>query len=150
MPNPQYPTQEGNWSNKDREEEGYKKIKWGFPYGEAVDNFRRAIQGREDFDPAVMFVWGTMQATGVLNFLKLAEEQFGEEGQALVRKALNQAGYEAMAGLIDNSEFPDGLSDVEMMSFIGTGLNKATNATRSSKLSMPTLRARSRMPELSS
>jgi len=123
MSEPQYPTSDGIWSQGVREEQSYSGIKLGTPYEKAVDNFRRAIQGREDFDPAVLFVWGTMQASAVLNILKAAEEAFGEAGQAMVRKAINKAGYEAAEGLLKNSTFPDDLTDMELISYIVTGIN---------------------------
>jgi hypothetical protein len=123
MPNPQYPTKEGIWSKGLRKEESYVGVKLGMPYPEAVENLRQAIEDREDFDPAVLFVWGTMQATGLLNILKAVEEAFGSEGQEVVRKAISKAGYEAGMGLIDNSSFPDGLSDIERLSYYVTGLN---------------------------
>jgi len=68
-------------------------------------------------------VWGTMQAKAVLNILKAVEETFGEAGQAIVRKAINKAGYEAAEGLIRNSTFPDDLTDIELLSYIVTGVN---------------------------
>ncbi|MBU2549110.1 MAG: hypothetical protein KKB20_11890 [Proteobacteria bacterium] len=123
MSRPEYPTTEGWWSNGREDEEKYRNIRWGFPFPEAVDNFRRAIEGREDFDPATLFVWGTMQATAILNVLKSAEERFGEAGQTLVREALNRTGYEAMDGLIKNTEFPPDLTWAERTSYLGTGLN---------------------------
>jgi len=88
-----------------------------------VENLRKAVEGRSDFDPAVLFVWGTMQATAVLNVLKAVEETFGEAGQELVRKAINQAGYEAMKGFLENSSFPDDVSDIELASYVVTGIN---------------------------
>lgn len=123
MAEPKYPTDEGLWSRGTRKEESYSGVKLGAPYEKAVENFRKAIQGREDFDPAVLFVWGTMQAKAVLNVLKLAEETFGEAGQAIVRKALNQAGYEAAEGLLKSSTFPEDLPDIERLSYIVTGIN---------------------------
>ena len=123
MPEPQYPTKEGLWSNGRRKEEGYARVRLGFPYGKAVDNLRRAARDREDFDSAVLFVWGTMQATAVLNVLKAAEEQFGEAGQIMVRKSLNAAGYEAARGMLENSDIPDDLEETELMSFLVTGIN---------------------------
>jgi len=123
MPEPKYPTSEGLWSQGARTEEGYTGLKLGTPYEKAVANFRLAMQGREDFDPAVLFVWGTMQAKAVLNILKAVEETFGEAGQAIVRKAINKAGYEAAEGLIRNSTFPDDLTDIELLSYIVTGVN---------------------------
>jgi hypothetical protein len=123
MAEPKYPTQEGLWSKGVRKEESFAGVKLGLPYEKAVENFRRAIEGRHDFDPAVLFVWGTMQAKAVLNVLKAAEEAFGEAGQAMVRKAINKAGYEAAEGLLKNSTFPEGLTDIELVSYIVTGVN---------------------------
>ncbi len=129
MPKPQYPTKEGIWSKGKREEESYAGVKLGMPYPEAVENLRQAIEGREDFDPAVLFVWGTMQATGVLNILKSVEEAFGAEGQEVVRKAINKAGYEAMAGFLDNSQYPEDLEKTELMAFLVTGINTVLYAS---------------------
>ena len=123
MSEPQYPTDKGLWSKGIRKEESYTGVKLGTPYEKAVENFRKATQGREDFDPAVLFVWGTMQAKAVLNILKAAEETFGEAGQAMVRKAVSKAGYEAAEGLLKTSEFPDHLTDIERISYIVTGIN---------------------------
>lgn len=123
MPRPQYPTTEGLWSNGPRPEQSYQQVKLGLPYPEAVNNFRQAAHGRQDFDPATLFVWGTIQATAVLNILKAAEQAFGQAGQDMVRKAINQAGYEAGQGMLKNSTFPEGLSDIELVSYVVTGVN---------------------------
>jgi hypothetical protein len=129
MPEPQYPTQEGIWSEGERQEESYSGVKLGMPYTKAVEHFRQAIEGREDFDPSVLFVWGTMQAKAVLNILKAAEEAFGEQGQAIVRKAINKAGYDAAEGMLENTDLPEGLSDMELISYIVTGINTVLYAS---------------------
>lgn len=123
MPKPKYPTKEGIWAKGTRDEKNYVGVRLGFPYTEAVKNLRKAVKERDDFDPAVLFVWGTMQATAVLNILKAAEETFGEAGQEIVRKAVNQAGYEAAEQMLENSEFPEDLDEIELASFIVTGVN---------------------------
>lgn len=123
MPKPQYPTREGLWSKGTRKEKGFADVRLGTPYPEAVENFRQALQGRDDFDPAVLFVWGTMQAKAVLNVLKAIEETFGEDGQEIVRKAINKAGYEAAEGLMENSSFPEDPDEAELLSYIVTGIN---------------------------
>jgi len=123
MPKPQYPTKDGLWALGKRKEEKFKSVRLGTPYAEAVENFRKAIQDREDFDPAVLLVWGSMQAAAVLNILKAAEEMFGEAGQEMARKAINRAGYEAMDGFMKSSTFPENVDDVEVASYIFTGLN---------------------------
>ena len=129
MAEPQYPTKEGLWSEGKRDENTYQAVKLGFPYRKAVERFRKAIEGRDDFDPAVVLVWGTMQATAVLNILKAAEETFGEAGQEMVRKAINRAGYEAMQEFIDNSSFPDDAGEVEKVSYAVTGVNTVLYAS---------------------
>jgi hypothetical protein len=129
MSKPHYPTTEGLWSKGQRAEEGYREVRLGVPYPEAVEQFRKAIDGRSDFDPAVLFAWGTMQATAVLNVLKAIEEAYGEAGQAIVRKAINKAGYEAMDGFLTTSRFPDGIDEIELISYMVTGINTVLYAS---------------------
>jgi hypothetical protein len=129
MAKPQYPTQEGLWSGGDREENAFRSVRLGFPYREAVERFRNATEGRDDFDPAVLLVWGTMQASALLNTLKEAEETFGPAGQEMVRKAVNRAGYEAMQAFIDDSSFPDDAEEIEKISYLVTGVNTVLYAS---------------------
>jgi hypothetical protein len=129
MTKPRYPTREGLWSRGTRDEERYENVRLGTPYPEAVEHFRRATEGRDDFDPAVLLVWGTMQATAVLNILKDAEEAFGQAGQEMVRKAINRAGYEAMDALVQNSTFPEDVDGIELISYLVTGLNTVLYAS---------------------
>lgn len=129
MAKPRYPTQEGLWSAGNRDENSFQSVRLGFPYREAVERFRDATEGRDDFDPAVLFVWGTMQASAVLNTLKDAEETFGPAGQEMVRKAVNRAGYEAMREFIDDSSFPDDAEEVEKISYLVTGVNTVLYAS---------------------
>ena len=123
MQKPQYPTKEGLWSKGKRIEEKYDSVQLGTPYPGAVTQFRKAIEGRSDFDPAVLFIWGTMQAKAVLAILRAAEKTFGEAGQNMVRSALNKVGYEAMDGFLQDSSFPEELDEMELISFVVTGLN---------------------------
>ena len=58
-----------------------------------------------------------------MNILKAVEEEFGEPGQKVVRRAINKAGYEACQQFLENSEFPEDLSEIELTSFIVTGIN---------------------------
>jgi hypothetical protein len=129
MPKPTYPTKEGIWSEGKRKESSYHDVRLGTPYPEAVENFRKAVEGRDDFDPAVLFVWGTMQAKAVLNILKSIEEVFGAEGQEVVRRAINKAGYEAAEGLLDQSGLPEDLTEIEKISYVVTGINTVLYAS---------------------
>jgi len=129
MAAPQYPTDQGLWSRGQRPEPGYKGVSLGLPYAKAVSNFRAAIKGRDDFDPAVLLVWGTMQATALLNVLKDAEKTFGEAGQAMVRAAIGRAGHEAMLDFIDASTLPEDAPESEKVSYLVTGLNTVLYAS---------------------
>jgi hypothetical protein len=129
MAEPSYPTSDGIWAGGDREEPGSASMQLGTPYPEAVAHFREAVADRPDFDPAMLLVWGTMQATGVLNILKAVEAAFGREGQELVRNAINRAGYEAMEGLLSDSSFPDDVDDMTLASFVVTGMNTVIYAS---------------------
>lgn len=129
MAEPKYPTKEGIWSKGLRSEEKYKDVKLGLPFKKAVESFRGAVQSRDDFDPAVIFVWGTMQAMAVLYILKDVEKAFGAEGQEVVRKAINKSGWRAAKEMMANSDFPNNLSDAELGSFITTGINTVLYAS---------------------
>ncbi len=123
MPKPQYPTREGIWSRGNRQEKAYGAFSLGMPYKEAVENFRQAISGRDDFDPAPLFIWGTLQAKAVLGILKAIEEAFGAEGQEIVRKAINKVGYDAAMQLFNDCKIPKDASEIEVISFFVTGIN---------------------------
>jgi hypothetical protein len=123
MPKPVYPTSEGIWYRGERQEKAYREFKLGTPYKQAVENFRKASEGRADFEPAALFVWGTMQAKAVLGILKAVEEAFGAKGQEVVRKAINKVGYEAALDLFDNSELPKDATPIELISFFVTAIN---------------------------
>jgi len=129
MAKPRYPTQDGLWSRGKRKERSYQAVRLGVPYGEAVERFRKATEGRDDFDPAVLLVWGTMQATAVLNILKEAETTFGEAGQEMVRRAINRTGYEAMQDFIDHSSLPDDIEEIERVSYLVTAVNTVLYAS---------------------
>lgn len=129
MPEPRYPTKKGLWSKGKRAEENYKHVESGTPYPKAVAHFRKAVERRSDFDPAVLFVWGTMQATAVLGILTAAEQKFGAAGQEMVRKAINEAGYEAMDGYLQNSNFPKDADEIELASYVVTGINTVLYAS---------------------
>ncbi|HUS82820.1 MAG TPA: hypothetical protein VM013_06160 [Dehalococcoidia bacterium] len=93
------------------------------PFAKAVENLRRDALSRDDYDPAVLFVWGQMMAVSVLEMLKAVEARFGREGQQVCTEALANVGYRlAMEGL-DGVEVPEGMSDVEMASAFATWVN---------------------------
>lgn len=111
------------WKNGQREESGWKQVKFGEPFARATQNLRKAAENREDFDPTVLFQWGAMMSMALLTVLKDIEEKYGPEGQETVRKALNKVGYDVAKQLYDGAHFPEDASDIEKLSYFITGVN---------------------------
>ena len=59
----------------------------------------------------------------VINMLKENEATFGVEGQRAANRALIKTGYDVGKEIVENAEIPDGISPVELMSFIVTIIN---------------------------
>ncbi len=106
-----------------REEESWERFTFDFPYAEGLRRLREEVLEKTDFDPAVLWVWGTMQARAVIEVLKACEREFGEEGQRVVREALVGVGREVGRQMMGELEPPEGLSEAEMASFFATVVN---------------------------
>jgi len=106
-----------------REEKSWKDFAFNFPYEEGLKRLREEVLARTDFDPSVLWVWGTMQAMAVIRILKACEREFGEEGQQVVAGALREVGLDIGRQMMDGLEKPEELSDAEMASFFATVIN---------------------------
>ncbi len=106
-----------------RTEESWKRTKLGVAYEKAVEKFRKDVLSQPDFDPAVVYQWGTMMSLGVLQILKDVEEKFGAEGQKLVGEAIRKVGRDAARQMLEGAEIPPDISQVELMSFVATYAN---------------------------
>ena len=107
----------------ERKEKNWKGTKFKEPYREAVERFRKEVMGRPDFDPATLFIWGTMMGMSVLQIMEDVEENFGPEGQRVVSDALRKVGYDIARQSFENAVFPEGTTDIEKASFIATWIN---------------------------
>lgn len=114
---------DGMLAKGERKEESWKRTKFGVPYAEAVERFRREVMGRPDFDPATLFIWGAFMAKALLQVVKDVEESFGAEGQEVVYEALRKVGYDAARQMFEGATFPEGTSDIEKASFCATAIN---------------------------
>ncbi|MBC7254325.1 MAG: hypothetical protein H5T72_10220 [Actinobacteria bacterium] len=110
-----------HYDRKDRDE--WRGFKLGFPYREGLENLREKVLSNKEFDPAVLWVWGTMQATAVIEILKACEREFGERGQRVVKEALRGVGLEVGRQILEGVEWPEGMSEAEMASFYATVIN---------------------------
>lgn len=106
-----------------RKEKNWSKINFGEPFKEALDRFRDKVQVRSDFDPTSLLQFGLFMSLAVINILKENEAKFGVEGQKVVNDALIKTGYEMGRQITEKVEVPEGISDIELMSFLATIIN---------------------------
>lgn len=104
---------EGNWS----------KFRFNQPYARGLKRLKDDVLGRTDFDPAVLFQWGTMQAMAVIRILKDCEQEFGEKGQQVVSNSLRKIGYDMVRQTYDGIHKPEGVPEEEIVSFFATVVN---------------------------
>ncbi len=106
-----------------REEEAWKDFAFNFPYEKGLRRLREEVLDKTDFDPGVLWIWGTMQAMAVIRVLKACEREFGEEGQRVVTAALREVGLDIGRQMMEGLQRPEGMSDAEMASFFATAIN---------------------------
>ncbi len=106
-----------------RQEQNWNNIKFGEPFKEALDRFRKEIQAREDFDPSSLLQFGLFMSMAVINILKEVEKKLGKEGQKVVIDALIKSGYSMGNQILENVQIHAEISDVELMSFLATIVN---------------------------
>ena len=106
-----------------RTEENWKKFKFNQPFAKGLKTLRENVLSNPDFDPAVLWQWGTMQAMAVIQILKDCEKKYGREGQKLVNEALHKVGYNIGRQALENIELDPDISEEEFISFYGTAMN---------------------------
>jgi hypothetical protein len=90
------------------------QLPFKMPFAEAVANLRKSALGRDDYDPAVLFVWGQMNAVAVIEMLKEVEERCGEEGQRACIDALERVGQRMARESAQGIDIPPDISDVDL------------------------------------
>lgn len=112
-----------------REEEGWKRFLFRIPYERGWRRLRDEILPKTDFDPSVLWVWGTMQSMAVIEILKACEREFGEEGQRVVKEALRRIGLDVGRQILEETEWPKDMSEAEFASFYATVINRIVYAS---------------------
>ena len=112
-----------------REEESWKDFRFNFPFEKGLKRLKEEVLEKTDFDPAVLWVWGTMQAMAVVQILKDCEREFGEKGQKVVNEALRKVGLDIGRQMIEGLERPEGMSEAEIVSFLYTVGNRIIYAS---------------------
>jgi len=99
------------------------------PFQGAVENLRSRALSRSDYDSAMLFVWGQQMALGVLKLVEAMEEEFGERGQEVCRRALNKVAKEIFLEMGSGVEIPEDVNAIELASLITTWVNEVLYAS---------------------
>jgi len=105
------------------------QLPFKMPFAKAVENLRQQALSRHDYDPAVLFVWGQMNAVAVIEMLKEVEARCGEEGQRACIDALERVGQRLARESLEGVEIPPGLSGVELGSLWCSWINEVFYAS---------------------
>ena len=106
-----------------RQEQNWNNIKLGEPFKDALDRFRKEVQGREDFDPSSLLQFGLFMSMAVINIFQEVEKKLGEEGQKAVIDGLIKTGYTMGKQILEDIQLPAEISDIELISFLATIAN---------------------------
>jgi hypothetical protein len=100
------------------------QLPFKMPFAKAVQNLRQKVLNRDDYDPAVLFVWGQMNAVAVIEMLKEVEARCGTEGQRACIDALERVGQRMASESLEGVEIPADLSEVEVGSLWCSWINE--------------------------
>jgi hypothetical protein len=106
-----------------RREESWSDVSFNQPYEKGLKRLRSEVLAKTDFDPCVLWQWGTMQAMAVIQILKDCEREFGEKGQEVVREAIRKIGLDVGRQMLGGVDIPESISEAEMASFFATAVN---------------------------
>lgn len=112
-----------------RPEAAWKDFRFNQPYEKGLQRLREEVLAKTDFDPAVLWQWGTMQAMAVIRILKDCEKRWGEEGQQVVAEALRQTGLDIGRQVLRDRIRPQTMSEAEFISFFATVVNRIVYAS---------------------
>ena len=116
-----------HWDHRD--EESWKEFRFNQPYEEGLRRLKEEVLAKTDFDPSVLWQWGTMQAMAVIQILKDCERAFGREGQDVVSEAIRKVGLDVARQAFAGVAQPEGLSEAEFASFFATVVNRIAYAS---------------------
>ena len=70
-----------------------------------------------------------MMAISLLEVVKAVEKRFGEEGQEVCTEALVNVGRQVGKGILEAATMPQGLSEIEKISFLASWVNRNVYAS---------------------
>ncbi len=112
-----------------RTEPSWKDFRFNQPYSKGLARLNEEVLSKTDFDPAVLWQWGTMQAMAVITVLKTCEKRFGAEGQRAVYDSLREVGLDIGRQILKGVSKPEGMTETEFVSYWATVINRIAYAS---------------------
>jgi len=112
-----------------RPEAKWKDFHFNQPYAEGRRRLVEEVLAKTDYDPVVLWQWGTMQAMALIEVLKANEARFGAEGQQVVQEALRRTGRDVGRQILAGVEVPEDMTTAEFASFYATVINRIAYAS---------------------
>ncbi|MBW1894653.1 MAG: hypothetical protein JRI91_13290 [Deltaproteobacteria bacterium] len=112
-----------------RPEPNWEKFGFKQPYQKGLNRLKEDVLAKTNYDPTVLWQWGTMQAMAVIEILKAIEGKFGREGQQIVCDSLKRVGYNIGSQITEGMTIPEDISTVEWISFFATIINRIAYAS---------------------
>ncbi len=112
-----------------RSEDAWRDFRFNQPYAKGVDRLREEVLKKTNYDPAVLWQWGNMQAMAVIGILKECERAFGERGQQLVKEVLRGVGLDIGRQILEGVIKSENMSEAEFASFYATVINRIVYAS---------------------
>lgn len=113
---------------QERAEDSWKSFEFNQPYERGLERLKEVLE-KADYDPAVLWQWGTMQAMVVIRILKDCERAFGRDGQKVVCEALRKVGLDVGRQILAGITRPEGMAEAEFVSFFATVINRIAYAS---------------------
>lgn len=116
-----------HWEHRD--EPAWRACRFGQPYAKGLRRLREEVLAKTDFDPAVLWQWGTTQAIAVLRMLQAVERRFGKAGQETAAEALREVGLDVGRQILQDAAIPEDLPPITFISFYTTIINRIVYAS---------------------
>ena len=115
--------------NEQQPEPGGKNLNFNQPYAAGLKRLLEDVLAKTDFDPAVLWQWGTMQARVLTGILKKCEERFGQEGRELVYEAAYEEGFNVGSQILEGIEIPNDMPHAVFSNYLATMINRVAYAS---------------------
>lgn len=118
-----------HWEKRLENKDKWEKFEFNQPYAKGLSRLKKDVLEKTNYDPAVLWQWGTMQAMAIIEILKAVEKKFDKEGQQLIFECLKKIGYDIGRQITEGTTIPKDMTDTEWISFYATIINRIAYAS---------------------